>query len=136
MGHSLGFVYLFAALLAVQISFVSPVDLSSISLTFQGGFVGRSVSLSVTTLTSPKKFVPLHCWEPRDCNDAQVFPVCPVEPQSACSVSNLKLTFPQSTDFYGRITLYALDIQGRISSSAATDGAATTPSDSPAAASP
>jgi hypothetical protein len=110
--------------------------LQSVHLTFQGGFVGTSVQLSATNaVTAPKKFLPLARWEPRDCNDPQRFEVPLVDTDGAEStaaagagaapsgsvaggpsrwVTNAKLTFPASTDFYGRITLYALDLQGYV----------------------
>lgn len=99
----------------IQISFLQPVHLQSVSFTFQGGFVGTSVQLSATTaVSSPKKFVPLARWEPRDCNDVQSFAVAPADADTARWVTNIKLTFPASTDFYGRITVYALDLQGQV----------------------
>ena len=108
---------------AVQVSFAVPVCVRAVSLTFQGGFVGTSVQLAVTTAdASPKRFVAAHTWEPRDCNHLQRFEVQP--PQN--SVTNLRLIFPQSTDFFGRITLYALDIEG------APADAAAAPDDQPA----
>lgn len=122
----------------VQLSFTSPVDVSSLLLTFQGGFVGKSLLLSATTVSSPKKFVSITNWEPKDVNLEQRFDV----PTSSSAegeqggegkekavtqvgkeVTNLKITFPSSTDFYGRITLYKLDVLGKLSAPAAAAAA-------------
>lgn len=111
----------------IQIAFTQPVDLESVSITFQGGFVGRSCALSVTNAASPKRLVLLHNWEPRDTNDPQLFAVVPPadSPDAARGVTNLKLNFPASTDFFGRITIYALEIMGKPSVAiGAADGAA------------
>lgn len=110
----------------IQIAFSQPVDLDAIKITFQGGFVGKACALSVTNAASPKRLVPLHNWEPRDTNDPQLFAVQPPvdAPDAARGVTNLKLNFPASTDFFGRITIYALDITGKPS---ASEAAAATP---------
>ena len=44
---------------------------------------------------------------PEDVNKKQVFDVPSLEPIQA-----LKLTFEESSDFFGRITIYDLDVQG------------------------
>ena len=118
----------------IQIAFERPVDLESVGITFQGGFVGRSCALSVTNAASPKRLVQLHIWEPRDTNDPQHFVITPPAdaPAAACQVTNLKLTFPASTDFFGRITIYALEITGK--PSAASGAAEAAGADSAAAA--
>lgn len=112
----------FSSLLAsVQLSFSSPVDLRAIRVTFQGGFVGRSLQLGVCNAASPKKFVTVHTWEPRDNNSEQRFEIASPD---AVGVTHAKLTFPESTDFYGRITIYKLDVEGKLSEAAQPPAAA------------
>jgi len=93
----------------VQLSFTRPVCIRCVSLTFQGGFVGKSAVFSATTRQSPKKLLPLHTWEPQDDNIEQRFDVTS---ELANYVTNIRILFPESTDFFGRITLYKLDVEG------------------------
>ena len=44
---------------------------------------------------------------PEDVNRKQVFDVLSLE-----TIQGLKLTFEESSDFFGRITIYDLDVQG------------------------
>lgn len=112
----------------IQLAFTAPVTLTSLQVTFQGGFVGKTMTLAGTTLASPKKFLPIQTFEPRDDNQQQTFEV----PQGA-EVTNVKITFPTSTDFYGRITIYKLDVWGRVETPAAAEDAATSTAASPPA---
>lgn len=119
-------VLLSASRTKVQLSFTSPVDVYSLRLTFQGGFVGKSVQLGATNAASPKKFLPVHTWEPVDANHEQELTV---PTSGAIGATNIKITFPDSTDFYGRITIYKLDVIGCVSEQAsATTDASPSPS--------
>lgn len=48
----------------------------------------------------------------RDVNDEQMFPLTPAQGCRHSSGRVMKLTFNGSTDFYGRITLYKLEVFG------------------------
>lgn len=122
----------------IQLSFQTPVELDTILITFQGGFVGKSLVLSATSLLkSPKKFQQVHTWEPNDINIEQRFEL----PRSTTNnelqqFTNIKLTFPTSTDFYGRITIYKLDLIGRISDANETNAQASSSTSSAPAPAP
>ncbi|ORY68161.1 nuclear receptor 2C2-associated protein-like protein [Neocallimastix californiae] len=70
---------------------------------FQGGFAGKECEI--------KGFIN-DSWEtiteffPEDSNTLQIFPLNVTEP-----CSKFKIVFKTSTDFYGRIIIYKLDLQ-------------------------
>ena len=112
----------------IIIHFNREVDLSDenayLNITFQGGFVGMNCSTYVSA-DGGKSY---HCIDvsssgaedkivdAEDCNEAQRFDLryCNEKHRSCLeSVTSLKLTFGESTDFYGRITIYLLEVWGR-----------------------
>ncbi|POM59427.1 hypothetical protein PHPALM_31852 [Phytophthora palmivora] len=73
---------------------------------FQGGFVGQDVQVHVKKAGGVQ-------WEhvevdvdPQDSNDLQEFP-CKLQ-----QVEAIALTFQRSTDFYGRVVIYRLEVRG------------------------
>ncbi|KAI8071437.1 galactose-binding domain-like protein [Gongronella butleri] len=92
----------------VLLDFGAPVVVEHLDLTFQGGFVGKKCVALGSTATQPNDYtIPLATFYPQDINSEQSFPVAIASP-----IQRLKLIFEESTDFYGRITLYKLDIRG------------------------
>lgn len=84
---------------SLELEFAVPISFERIQLCFQGGFVAREVHLIVDSNVIEE-------FEPEDSNDVQTFDLNqPLE-----GISKLKLLFPFSTDFYGRIVLYQLDL--------------------------
>lgn len=91
----------------MQVHFHRIVHVSTFSIMFQGGFVGQDVQVHV-------KRAEKEAWEkvtdsqvdPEDSNALQEF-ACQVQ-----QVNALALTFHRSTDFYGRIVIYRLQISG------------------------
>jgi hypothetical protein len=81
-----------------------------LALTFQGGFVGAHCELLVSPSSSPSStdWSVLESVYPEDTNHAQDFALSP----APAPVHALKLVFHQSTDFFGRITLYDMRILG------------------------
>ena len=82
-----------------------------VSITFQGGFVGTRCSIQVPSTSNE--------WEviakifPEDNNRPQNFTLTPVLSNALDSgVEKLKLTFEESSDFFGRITIYDLRLEG------------------------
>ena len=49
-------------------------------------------------------------FDPEDNNEMQIFPICASE--SAEKSRFLKIEFNASTDFYGRVTIYRLEVYG------------------------
>jgi hypothetical protein len=92
----------------VQVLFHRAVDVSNICVMFQGGFVGQDVQVHVKKAEDNASQ-----WEqadvdvdPEDSNDLQEFPC------SLNQVEAIALTFQRSTDFYGRVVVYRLDVRG------------------------
>ncbi|KAI9207605.1 galactose-binding domain-like protein [Polychytrium aggregatum] len=79
---------------------------SEVVLMFQGGFVGKECELLVS---QDGGWVHVMDFYPEDSNSAQSFAV--PEP-SQKSGQRFKIVFKSSTDFYGRITVYKLDVLG------------------------
>jgi len=70
---------------------------------FQGGFVGMNAQLLVTTDETTNFELVSHFF-PDDSNSLQKFDIeCP-------SLLQLKILFPESSDFYGRIIIYIVTI--------------------------
>jgi hypothetical protein len=84
-----------------------PVKIETVSFTFQGGFVGTECQ--VFFYNSEKGWVQVQTWYPQDVNSKQVFSTQSIDQMQT---SRLKLLFNQSSDFYGRITVYSLDVCG------------------------
>ena len=76
-------------------------------MTFQGGFVGTQCAVQAQCAEGQ--------WEtkqsvyPEDVNRRQIFEL----DLGDVPIRTLKLVFEQSSDFFGRITIYDLDILGK-----------------------
>ncbi|KAI8882630.1 galactose-binding like protein [Backusella circina FSU 941] len=93
----------------ILLDFASPVSIESIALTFQGGFVGKTCMALGSVECSPNDYsINLGNFYPEDINSAQTFNFNATEP-----LKRLKIIFEESTDFYGRITVYKLDVIGK-----------------------
>ena len=97
----------------IQVNFEKQiVDPRRISLTFQGGFVGTRCVLQGQPAGSSewKYFTEIY---PEDANRQQEFALPPTEgTEWSQGLTALKLIFEQSSDFFGRITVYDLQIYG------------------------
>ncbi|XP_068127376.1 nuclear receptor 2C2-associated protein [Hyperolius riggenbachi] len=78
---------------------------SEIHIQFQGGFSSRNIILE--GCLKNEDLVTLTEFYPEDINALQKF-----EFTEQC-VEKLRLSFPSSTDFFGRIVVYHLDVLGR-----------------------
>ncbi|TEB38772.1 hypothetical protein FA13DRAFT_1848568 [Coprinellus micaceus] len=87
---------------------INPVRLS---FTFQGGFVGtRCVVQAQSGPSGWETFTEVF---PEDVNRQQVFDLPTIEGSRwADGMNAIKLTFEQSSDFFGRITVYDLTLEG------------------------
>ena len=113
---------------SIFIDFGRRVKVQQLLLTFQGGFVGQDAVVAVGA--SPGALAPVCVLDDiQDCNDRQAFEIpadaeSEMENGSSSSSSSssssgsanegryLKITFPTSTDFFGRVTIYDLDVLG------------------------
>ena len=82
---------------------------AEIRLQFQAGFIGEEMSVSWKDGSTWEK---LAIFEVDDDHDLQVFRFDEIELSDVPTTSALKLTFNECTDFYGRVTLYQLQVWG------------------------
>ncbi|KIK64324.1 hypothetical protein GYMLUDRAFT_240885 [Collybiopsis luxurians FD-317 M1] len=98
-----------------------------LSLTFQGGFVGRTCAVHVR-LNDPEKdgkadWTLLTYVYPEDVNRRQIFSLPDLPSRlnqesgqettaETRGISALRLTFETSSDFFGRVTVYDLSLEG------------------------
>ncbi|KAG0331189.1 Nuclear receptor 2C2-associated protein [Podila humilis] len=92
----------------IVIDFGRKVNVETCQLMFQGGFVGKTCRVQAWT-EEDATFVDMTCFYPDDINPLQSFAV---PEQDRKVTSRIKLIFESSTDFFGRITVYKLDILG------------------------
>jgi len=78
-------------------------------LTFQGGFVAQSF-VCLVGVDSIDSLIEIGEFEALDNNEEQIFVM--LQQESKLNVQFLKLLFNSSSDFYGRITIYKLEIYG------------------------
>ncbi|EPQ60229.1 galactose-binding like protein [Gloeophyllum trabeum ATCC 11539] len=102
----------------VQLTFPGPVLPRKISLTFQGGFVGTKCAVEAITAQqagseSSKGWQMLSRIYPEDVNRQQIFDLTPVDPTlHGKHVEALRVVFEESSDFFGRVTVYDLQLEG------------------------
>lgn len=79
---------------------------------FQGGFVGTHCSIQIPSPT-PGEWEAVAKVFPEDNNRLQNFILTPDTPSSLDGgTEKLKLVFEESSDFFGRITIYDLRLEG------------------------
>jgi hypothetical protein len=92
----------------ILLSFQRLVNLERLEMMFQGGFVGQNVLIQVR-FQNQKEFQlveEIKEFDPEDSNALQIFP-CKVQ-----KIEAMKIIFQRSTDFYGRVILYRLNLLG------------------------
>ncbi|PSS36817.1 hypothetical protein PHLCEN_2v1361 [Hermanssonia centrifuga] len=97
----------------IQLSFASRIIPKTIHLTFQGGFVGTRCSIDITVGRIEGNKGEWKTWTnvyPEDVNRRQSFDLPPVEE----GIQDMKLIFEESSDFFGRITVYDLQVLGSV----------------------
>lgn len=78
-------------------------------MTFQGGFVGTQTAIYI--LASPSGWKLFARIFPENVNRRQLFAL----PRDGAEVSEqMKIVFEESSDFFGRITIYDLNIEGQM----------------------
>ncbi|KAF9155650.1 Nuclear receptor 2C2-associated protein [Linnemannia schmuckeri] len=88
----------------IVIDFGRKVNIDTFQLMFQGGFVGKTCQ--VLAWTDASEFVDMMRFYPEDINPLQI-------KSERQTTSRVKIVFESSTDFFGRITVYKLDIIGQ-----------------------
>lgn len=91
----------------ILLQFNRTVTIHCVEMMFQGGFVGQDIQIQVRSSGCNEwKLLSDVDIEPNDSNELQQF---------SCTIPHitaLQLCFQRSTDFYGRVILYRLDVQG------------------------
>ena len=93
-----------------MINFTQLVPLSEFMIQFQGGFAAKTICLETMTASgcSPKT---LYTFYPEDSNKLQKFTLTTKDGEpSALTTDNLRFHFTESTDTFGRIIIYKLNM--------------------------
>jgi hypothetical protein len=80
-----------------------------LTITFQGGFVGHRCTVRVPDKKDWEIVTTIY---PENVNRQQVFDLPQSHPRFIEGISFLKLVFEESSDFFGRITVYDLKLEG------------------------
>jgi len=84
------------------------VQIDEVRIQFQGGFVAEECTACISK-GDDQEWVELEePMEPEDVNDMQTFAIA--EDDRTCNM--LRLSFEGSSDFYGRVTIYKLEVWG------------------------
>ncbi|RKP15344.1 nuclear receptor 2C2-associated protein-like protein [Piptocephalis cylindrospora] len=90
----------------IALELEKPAKVHSLSLQFQGGFVGTP--LQILGWAPGEEYEEVGTVHPQDVNSMQTW----VLPLPRPTIRRMKLVFPESTDFYGRVTIYQFDLKG------------------------
>ncbi|ESO13231.1 hypothetical protein HELRODRAFT_188174 [Helobdella robusta] len=98
----------------IMVEFPNEVLISELVLKFQGGFVGKDCLLlgqQQTTNDDTIEWKEIMEFFPKDISSEQIFN-CKESGNQLEPVKKLKIVFQSSFDFFGRVTIYKLDIIG------------------------
>ena len=93
---------------SIELVFPQEITPTAILLRFQGGFVGQSCELHGALKSGAGgdlEWRLLHAFEPDDISAEQRIPI-----PGASAVHGLRIVFNKSSDLYGRVTIYRLDV--------------------------
>ncbi|XP_076042141.1 nuclear receptor 2C2-associated protein [Oratosquilla oratoria] len=85
-----------------------PVIVEKVIAQFQGGFCGGADTVLEGSTTLEDDLEPVATWHLQDVGTEQT-----LELPAPTSLAKIKLHFKTSTDFYGRIIMYKLDVLGK-----------------------
>ncbi|XP_058870940.1 nuclear receptor 2C2-associated protein-like isoform X2 [Acipenser ruthenus] len=89
----------------VLLEFPQEVRVSEVRVQFQGGFTGNTCRIE--GCQKDEAFTKLADFYPEDKNSLQSFPI-----HGGALVRRVKIVFENSTDFFGRVIVYTLDVLG------------------------
>ncbi|OQR84719.1 hypothetical protein ACHHYP_13021 [Achlya hypogyna] len=90
----------------VWLHFNRSVHVKRVEVMFQGGFAGEDAQVLVAAANDPKSWVSVATCHFDDCNDLQTLDI------DVPHVTQLRLQFDRSSDFYGRVILYHYRVWG------------------------
>jgi len=91
------------------VDFKRPVQPSEIRIQFQAGFCAASCSIYYNLNSTDEWKILDDTIEWEDIYQMQSYSL----PTTDCAITALKLVFSDTTDFYGRITVYRLEVWGK-----------------------
>jgi len=92
----------------IHFDFSKQVNPKIIHIQFQGGFAGKDCTIEGQS-DDQVDLLKLANFYPEDVNAIQAFPI-----DIDCSLRSLRIMFNNSTDFFGRVIIYQLDIFGEV----------------------
>ena len=84
-----------------------------LSITFQGGFAGTKCAVEILPQSGAQEWQPYTYIFPEDVNRKQTFELALSETTDA-GVAGMRLVFEESSDFFGRVTVYDLQLHGDV----------------------
>lgn len=90
------------------IDFQRNVQVSSLKMEFQAGFIAETCTVQLKPVSNNDTWIDLEDIEPEDNHDVQEFSL-----DSESTGTALKLVFDDFTDFYGRVTIYRIEVWGK-----------------------
>ncbi|OSD00819.1 galactose-binding like protein [Trametes coccinea BRFM310] len=100
----------------IQLIFPAPVMPKRVDITFQGGFVGTRCTVEVLPCDSrdgESIWRTLARIFPEDVNRKQTFELTSTDPElDKGGIESMKVVFEESSDFFGRVTVYDLRVLG------------------------
>ena len=90
----------------VRLAFDSAKEITQLQIMFQGGFAGKTCWIE-TSKGDENDFEKLQDIYPEDVNKLQTFDI---KSNSVAPCKAFKIVFADSTDFFGRITIYQLKL--------------------------
>jgi len=89
------------------LDFRRPVYVQTLKIEFQAGFIAETCAVQLQT--SDKTWIDLEELELEDNHDMQEFALA----KETTMGTALKLVFEEFTDFYGRVTIYRIEVWGK-----------------------
>lgn len=97
----------------IHLTFQRPAIPKRITIIFQGGFVGIKCRIEVSESSDRPEWQTWTYIHPEDANRRQAFDlIIHRDKLPREGIRSMKLVFEESSDFYGRITIYELRIEG------------------------
>jgi len=90
----------------IAVSFSSKIPVSQFMIQFQGGFAAKEIQLQRVPEAGSANTEVVEMFFPEDSNGVQTFSLT----HGPVSTDNLRFTFLESTDMFGRIIVYQLGI--------------------------
>ena len=88
------------------------VVMRRLSIMFQGGFVGQDAIIEIKDCKDGEVGATINMDEIKRIEDSNELQQWDIPESLCCKGKFIKISFPTSTDFYGRVTIYRLEMWG------------------------